>query len=106
MPRFFGKYPAGSSRLDGKGAPVQTAQEAYDEGFRVGLNWDPVKHPWQPGGPWSCSARDHERYQAKTDADKADWVAYCDASQENARMWMNGFHQGRFAADPTYKVPV
>lgn len=105
MPRFFGKYPAGTFDR-GQGRPVQTAQEAYDEGFRVGMTWDPVKHPWVPGGPMSFTARDYERDQAKMDPDKADWVAYCDASRENHTMWMAGFHEGRFAADPDYKRPA
>ena len=105
MPRFFGKYPGGQSSLDGKGSPVQTAEEAYQEGYRVGLNWDPVKSPWTPGGPWRTAAKDYERYQAQTDPNKADWVAYCDATVENTRRWQEGYHNGRFAADPNYVIP-
>lgn len=94
MPRFFGKYPGGASNLDGKGSPVLTAEEAYQEGFKTGRNWDKIKCPWVPGGPHTTSARDHERNDAKTNPDKKDWVAYCDATLENHTMWMAGFHEG------------
>lgn len=59
---------------------VATEQEAYLEGYRVGLSW---KDDYRPGGPWYPSAQ------------SCDWML---ALKDNNAAWLRGFDRGLSAA--------
>jgi hypothetical protein len=77
--RRFGPYPAG-------GTTCLTAEASRVEGYERGLTWTA---PWQPGGPHVVTPGigAHGR--------DPDWIAYCAATRENNREWLEGFAAGR-----------
>jgi len=78
MPRQFGEY-----------RPVSTVDESYNDGYQSGLNWNA---DWFPGGPYTYKARE-------TDHDM-DWIATCNASQENYDAWHRGWKDGYETGKP------
>lgn len=80
--RRFGQYPANNQQ------GIYTAIAAYEDGFKSGQLWDSIKNPYVPGGPWICRSA----FMHKTDS---DWMAFCDATIENNREWLRGWHEGK-----------
>jgi len=59
---------------------VATEQEAYLEGYHVGLGW---KDDYRPSGPWYP---------------KLSGLDWADALRANNAAWLRGFDKGRSAA--------
>ena len=76
MPLMFGKY-----------GPLQSAEEAYAEGYATGLSW---KYKYAPGGPWVCRER--------RGSDIA-WNNFCDQTALNNSQWLRGWRDGRKASE-------
>ena len=76
MPLMFGNY-----------GPLQSAEEAYADGYETGLSWE---HKHFPGGPWVC--RDHR-------GSDINWSNFCDQTALNNSEWLRGWHNGRKASE-------
>lgn len=81
--RRFGDYPGNDP--DKKG--INTADASYEEGWWCGVGWDHKKHNYVPGGPHVSTYNVYERKHP-------DWIAYCNATQENNYEWRRGWHDG------------
>ena len=85
--RRFGKYPANGPH------GILTAKAAYLDGYETGCRW---QHDHVPGGPWVCGdSKDNAHAPRDT-----DWISFCEATLENHREWLRGWHDAR-----TGKVP-
>ena len=70
-------------RTFGTHRPIPTAEEAYNDGHKTGVTW---RHSYYPGGSAAFGAGIYK---------DPDWVAWCAATQENAREWLRGFDDAR-----------
>ena len=77
MPLMFGKY-----------GPLQSAEEAYKDGYETGLTWGNLN--WVPGGPWICK-------QGYTQ--DIAWKNFCDQTKLNNSEWLRGWSDGRKASE-------
>ncbi len=88
----FGKYPLYNE------SAMPLASAAID-GYKIGLTW---QHKYRPGGPHVLAASLGDREKAAFHGgDKKDWVDYCDHTKKVRDVWLDGFDEGRKAADLT-----
>jgi hypothetical protein len=82
--RRFGPFPGGNP------AGIDTAEAAYEAGYRVGLHW---QGDYVPGGPYVHAYRGVNGPTTREYPE--EYRAYCIATAENHREWLRGWHEGR-----------
>jgi len=88
--RRFGPFPG--SQPEG----ILTAKASYDAGYETGRRWT---ENYTPGGPYWQRASTYPGPTAAAHPD--EYRAYCEATEENHREWMRGWHDGKAERDRT-----
>ena len=66
--------------------PIPTAEESYNHGYEIGVDW---VETYTPAGPATFHAREWEK--------EPNWAEWCAATQQNRREWLRGFDDARAA---------